>query len=455
MDQQVNQSGHLSHGYRQLDRQSLWHPYTRFSEILNEPFPVIVRGDGVYLFDAEGRRYFDAIASWWCCNLGHSHPRLVAAIRQQVKVLQHSILGNMSHPCAIELAGRLRNLLLAAGGEYRAFFASDGASAVEAALKIAVQYWYNRGRSGKIRFCALKEAYHGDTLAAVSLGYLETFHRPFRDVVFDVFRIDPPRCTCCAYGGTLQECSLDCIQPLESLLERHAGNLAAVILEPIFQGAAGMWVYRAEYLRRVSELCRVHDVLLIVDEIASGFGRTGKMFAFEHAGVVPDIICLGKGLTAGTLPMSATMVREEIFATFSDKPRDCTFYHGHTFCGNPVAAAAACAALDVYQKDDIPGMAARTGRQLQQEGERFRKHPLVEDVRGIGMMWAIQLRSFGGRRGDVLARQLRRLAWERGLLIRPLGPVVYLMPPLITPYTVLAKALNEIEEILDLLVPVS
>ena len=447
----MNGPENVSQWYRQLDRQLLWHPYSRFCEILTEPFPVMVRGDGVYLFDVEGRRYFDAIASWWCCNLGHSHPRLVAAIKRQVELLQHSILGNMSHPRAIELARRLSGLLRGTGGDYRAFFASDGASAVEAALKIAVQYWYNRGRPGKIRFAALREAYHGDTLAAVSLGYLETFHRPFRDVVFDVFRIEAPRCTCCPYGGTLEECGLECVRPLESLLERHSENLAAVILEPIFQGAAGMWVYRAEYLRRVEELCRAYGVLIILDEIASGFGRTGKMFAFEHAGVVPDIICLGKGLTAGTLPMSAAMVREEIFDTFSDGNCDCTFYHGHTFCGNPVAAAAACAALEIYQKDDIPGMAARTGQRLQQEGERFRDHPLVADVRGIGMMWAIQLKSSGGRRGDILARRLRPLAWERGILIRPLGPVVYLMPALITPFEVLAAALDEIEKILDML----
>jgi len=422
--------------YRRRDRAALWHPYTRFSELEKEDFPLIERGKGPYLFDLEGKRYFDAIASWWSCSLGHSHPAVVRAIRRQATKLQHSILGNLSHRPAIELAERLQQLLHGTGKRYYAFFASDGASAVEAALKIAVQYWYNCGQPQKNGLAALEEGYHGDTLATVSLGYLEAFHRPFREIVLPVHRVEAPRCTRCPYGGTPQDCDFRCLESLASLLRKQAPRLAAFVLESMFQGAAGMWPYRAGYLQRAAELCRQHRVLLVADEIAAGMGRTGRLFAFEHAGIAPDIICLGKALTAGTLPLSVTLVAEEIHRTFSDIPRDNTFYHGHTFSGNPVAAAAALATLQVYEDEAIVPGAASTGRHLQEQGDRFREHPLVTDVRGIGMMWAAELRN------PALARELRRRLWQRGVLIRPLGAVVYLMPPLNTPAELLDQTLD-------------
>ena len=313
---------------------ALWHPYTRFSTFESDPLPVIVRGEGIYLFDDQGHRYLDAISSWWACALGHGHPRIVAAIQKQAAELQHSILGNLSHPRAVELAAKLAGLMPTP--DRHVLFSSDGASAVEAALKISLQYWHNVGRPEKQRFAALEESYHGDTLGAVAVGYLDHFHKPFNSVVFPAFRASPQS---------------DGLAGVADMITKHADELAAVIVEPLCQGAAGMKMYPADYLRQLGELCRNQNMLLIVDEIATGFGRTGRMFAFEHAGIDPDIVCVGKALSGGYLPISAAIVKDDIYQTFSDKPADHTFYHGHTFCGNPIAAAAAMEALTLYEQE--------------------------------------------------------------------------------------------------------
>lgn len=335
-----------SEKYRKNDRRSLWHPYTSHSAINNNDFPVIVRGKGPYLFDCGGKRYFDAISSWWCCNLGHSHPRLVQAIKTQAGKLQHSILGNMSHPPAIELAEKLAGLF--AGENRRVFFSSDGSSAVEAALKIAVQYWHNLGKPKRCRLLSLENAYHGDTLGAVSAGFLPQFHRPFKSLTFKVLRAAAPFCSKCSFGLSPDTCRCECFQSMRAQVEKHHDTIAAVIIEPLCQCAAGMRIYPPSYLKKLSQLCRKHDILLIADEIAVGFGRTGTMFAFEQAGIDPDIVCLGKSLAGGYLPISATVVKENIYATFADLPKNHTFCHGHTFAGNPIAAATAIEVLKIF-----------------------------------------------------------------------------------------------------------
>lgn len=416
--------------YREMDRSCVWHPYTRHSAVEEEAFPIITRGDGIHLEDSEGRRYIDAISSWWSCNLGHSHPRIVDAITRQAQELQHSILGNLTHPRAIELAAALTGFFPGKGR--KVLYASDGASAVEAALRVAVQYRHNIGEPERWRFASLSDGYHGDTMGAVSVGFLPHFHDPLKPMLFESFRAAAPCCASCEWGREPESCDQECFLPMAEIVEEHGSELCAVIVEPLCQGAAGMRIYTPAYLEKLGRLCKERGIVLIVDEIAMGFGRTGKMFAFEHAGIDPDIVCLGKSLTAGTLPMSAAVVKDEIFATFDDRPEDRTFYHGHTFAGNPIAAAAALECLKIYEEDGIVERAATTGRLLAERMAAFRELPGVANVRTLGMVGAVEL-SDGpdGERAASRVQRARKELLDRGILLRPLGSVLYLMPPLI------------------------
>lgn len=403
-----------------LDRAHVWHPYTRFSTMDEEPLPVIVRGEGIHLIDDHGNRWIDAISSWWCCALGHGHPRVVEAIRQQAGELQHSILGNLAHPGAARLAARLAALM--PDPRVHMHYASDGASAVEAALKIALQYAHNRGQLDRTEILTLEGAYHGDTLGAVSVGFLEAFHAPFRNVLRPSAQIPVP-------VSIADEAR--CVVAAGALFEAHRGRVAALIVEPLCQGAAGMRMYRPEFLRELSALCHAEGALLIADEIATGFGRTGTWFAFEQAGITPDIVCVGKALAAGYLPISAAIVRDEVYDTFADTPVDRTFYHGHTFAGNPVAAAAALAALDVYEEEGIAARAAALGVKLAGWLAPLGDLPQVAEVRTLGLIGAVELRPDPpGWSGEPRARRVRRFLHARHVLSRPLGNVVYLMPPL-------------------------
>ena len=418
-------------------RDLIWHPYTRHS-VQRQGLPVIVRGKGPWLYDQAGTKFFDAISSWWCVNLGHGHPRLVRAIRQQAGRLQHSILGGLSHPAALTLAGMIADLF--PDSDRRVLFASDGSCAVEAALKIAVQYWHNRGMSGKKRILALRDAYHGDTTGAVSAGFIPAFHKPFKPLCFPCLRAEAPCCHPCRHGKEPGTCSLPCMNSMRRVIKAQGRRLAAVIVEPLCLGSAGMRVYSPRYLAALSALCRRENVLLIVDEIAMGMGRTGRMFAFEHAGIDPDIVCLGKGLSAGYLPISATVVKKAIYDTFTDRPIDRTLYHGHTFTGNPIAAALAVETLNVYRDEQVVEAAAANGAFMRGELEPLASLPHVRAVRCLGMLGAVEFRNLrNGPAGSEQAQQVKAALFERHILIRPLGPVVYLMPPLITSRRDLAR----------------
>ena len=430
-----------SYQYKQMDRRSIWHPYTRHTAADAAAFPIITRGEGVYLFDAEGNKYVDAISSWWACNLGHNHPRLVEAIIRQARELQHSILGNLSHPRAIELATELVNLFSC---PCHVLFASDGASAVEAALKIAIQHWHNLGRPERNRFASLENAYHGDTLGAVSVGYLEGFHSQFRPLLYPAYRAESPYCGRCRHEKEPASCNQECFESMVAIFDQHADELAAVIVEPLCQGAAGMRIYPAEYLRLLDQLCKEKNVLLIVDEIAVGFGRTGKMFAFQHGDVDPDIVCLGKSLAGGYLPISATVVKDKIFDTFRDQPEDHTFYHGHTFTGNPIAAAAALETLRIYDQEAIVEKAEQKGYLLKDQMASFLGLPHVVDVRCLGMIGAVEFDEKSS-----LAPRIRERLLRDGILIRPLGNVVYLMPPLITPEDILSQTVSALRKAVE------
>ncbi|MHB8951360.1 MAG: adenosylmethionine--8-amino-7-oxononanoate transaminase [Pirellulaceae bacterium] len=420
---------------RQRDREVLWHPYTRQSAFDGTDFPVIARGEGIYLYDTDSRQYLDAISSWWACNLGHSRPELVDAIRRQAGILQHSVLGNMSHPCAIELAERICSLF---PDRRRVFFSSDGASAVEAGLKIAAQYWHNVGHPEKCRFVSLEGAYHGDTLGAVSVGFMESFHRPFQSLVARSLQAEAPCCGTCKYGRNATDCELECFESMRAILSEHAGALAAVIVEPLCQGASGMRIYSPRYLAALGKLCKEKNVLLFCDEIAVGLGRTGKMFASEHANVLPDILTIGKGLSGGYLPISATVVTDAIYQTFHDTPSDNTFYHGHTFAGNPIAAAVSLEVLDIYRREGIVERAAASGNTLADAMQAVANLDGVSNVRCLGMIAAAQLSN-----SDIVQRA-RKWLLDQGILVRPLGNVIYLMLPLITSEQVIRATVDQL-----------
>ena len=413
-----------SASWRRRDLKHLWHPYTEMTSFADKPFPVIARARGCRLYDLDGRAFWDGISSWWCVNLGHGHPRLIRAIQRQAGRLQHAILGGQSHPQAVRLAERLSRL--APPGLRRVFFAGDGSCAVEAALRMALQYWTNIGEKGRVRFISLKDGYHGDTLGAVAVGYVEIFHKELRALLPCGRRAASPHCARCPCGKKPETCDVECFDSMARLIRRHHRETAAVIVEPLCQGAAGMRLYPEEYLRRLRRACDEHGLLLIADEIAVGFGRTGAMFACARAGVSPDLMTLGKGLTGGYLPMSAVLANDRVFDSFREGR---TFYYGQTFCGNPIAAAAALEALSVYEDEKIIARLPARGAQLG-EGVRSLLSYLPRSFAAAkGMIGVVEIHEADG--GARRARAISARAWELGLLTRPLGPVIYLWPPLV------------------------
>lgn len=426
---------------RQRDIKHLWHPYTEITDFESSEFPVIERAQGLKLYQMDGPELLDGISSWWCVNLGHSHPRLVDAIQSQAAKLQNVILGGMSHVSAIELAEKIAQLT--PGNLNHVFFASDGASAVEAALKIALQYWVNIGESGRTRFICLKDGYHGDTLGAMGVGYVETFHKDFKEVIPEAYRAVSPHCAQCPFDKHPDSCGIECFESMETLIKMHHETTAAVIVEPLCQGAAGIRIYPEEYLRRLKKLCDEFGLLLIADEIAVGFGRTGSMFACEKAGIEPDIITIGKGLTGGYLPMSAAVVSSTIYDSFRrEGHRIRTLYHGHTYCGNPITSALALAALHVYEDEKILSRILGLSELLSKGIKRLSKMLSDSFGRTSGLIGVVELNVASG--GAERARRIGSKAMELGLFIRPLGRSVYLWPPLIS-------SADDIETMLDIL----
>jgi adenosylmethionine-8-amino-7-oxononanoate aminotransferase len=391
------------------DRSYLWHPFTQQRDWASEQPVIIERGSGTDLVDAEGNRYIDGVSSLWCNVHGHAHPRIDAAVRDQLSKVAHSTMLGLSHRPGIELAQRL--VELAPAGLTRVFYSDSGSTATEIALKMAFQYWRQRGQDRR-QFVSLKMAYHGDTIGSVSVGGIDLFHSIYHPLLFD----------------TLKAESGDAAQ-MERLLVEHRGDVAAVIMEPLVQGAAGMLTHPPGYLRAVRELCDRHGVLLILDEVATGFGRTGRMFACEHEGVAPDLLCLAKGITGGYLPLAATIASEEIYEGFLGEHEEFrTFFHGHTYTGNPLACAAAIATLDVFREEHTIERLQPKMRLLGELLEPIAAHAAVREVRRCGFMVGIELveHPLPARIGHQVTLEARR----RGAVIRPLGDVVVLMPPL-------------------------
>ena len=410
------------------DRAHLWHPYTQMQ---TAPPPLaIVKAEGVYLHTDDGRRILDGFSSWWVNIHGHSHPQLNAALARQANELEHVVFAGCTHRPAVELAERLVELL--PPGLSRVFYSDDGSTAVEVALKMAWQYWRNRGDGTRRTFISLDHAYHGDTIGAMSVSESSSFTEPFDSLLFPVVRAHEPYCYRCPVGLARASCQIECLDHLESQLKTHANTVAGVLVEPMLQGVAGMVVWPAEFLTGVRDLCDRYGTLMIADEVFTGFGRTGRMFACEHASVTPDIICLSKALTAGYLPMGATVATDAVFDAFVSDDREKTFFHGHSYTANPLACAVGLASLDIFRDEDVLTRIAALEAQLRTGFERLRELPSVGDVRVIGGVGAVELTDpDDGARGyfDQRGPRIADAFLQRDLLIRPLGNVVYFMPP--------------------------
>ncbi len=424
----------------------LWHPFTQMKLWPQDPPLVIERAQGNWLVDSQGRRYLDGVSSLWVTVHGHCHPRINQAISDQLQRLDHSTLLGLTHPPAVELAQRL--VQLAPAGLERVFYSDSGSTAVEIALKMAYQFWQQSGRVEKQGFVALEGAYHGDTLGAVSVGGIELFHQVYGPLLFPVERLPQPHCRRCRLGLEYPGCDLACAQALDSILEQRGRRICALVVEPRVQGAAGMIVQPEGYLRRLWEICRRHDVLFIADEVATGFGRTGAMFACQLEGVEPDLMALGKGITGGVLPLAATLTRDRVYQAFlGEFDQFKTFFHGHTYTGNPLACAAALANLELMEQEDLLENLAPRIEQLRAGLADIAGLAHVAEVRQQGMMVGIELmedeaadRAYAP--GLRMGHQVSMACRKHGVIVRPLGDTVVLMPPL-------SSSSGELELLLD------
>lgn len=436
------------------DRAHVWHPYTPMDEYIARGTPLVIeRAQGARIFDVDGRSWLDGNASWWVAAVGHNHPRLLEALRRQAERLCHVSLAGVTHEAAALLAEELA--ARCPGDLRRVFFADDGSTAIEAAVKMCAQYWYQRGEGRKRRFLALEGAFHGETVGASSLGDVEVFRRPFAGLLFDCVRVPAP-----ADEGAYQQA----FDALARAIEEGSGELAALVLEPLVQGASGMRIYPPAFLAQARALCDAHDVLLVADEVFTGYGRTGRFWACDHAGIAPDLLCVAKGFSGGVLPMGAVIASERVFEGFFGG-RERAFLYGHSFCGNPLGAAVAREVLRIFDEERVlDGIPARA-RKIDEAFRSLAGLPGVAAVRTLGMIGALDLRPGApaspvpsSRHDELDAIELQpgggylaQAGWRvyeealrRGAYLRPLGNVIYTTPPLTIP-------LDELDELLQIL----
>jgi adenosylmethionine-8-amino-7-oxononanoate aminotransferase len=407
----------------QRSRRAIWHPCSQMKHYeAQAPLP-ISRADGVWLYDFEGRHILDAISSWWVTLLGHGHPRIRAALLAQLERLEHVMLAGLTHEPAVELAERLGKL--APAGLGHCSFGSDGASAVEIALKMSHQYWRNSGRPQKAGFVAVANGYHGETLGALAVTDIPLYRDCFAPLLQRSARVPSPDWRLAQAGETPAQYASRCALALEAHLERHADATAALILEPLVQCAGGMAMHDPGYLRRARELCDRFQVHLIADEIAVGFGRTGTLFACEQAGITPDLLCLSKGITGGTLPLSIVMATDRVYEAFYDDRLERGFLHSHSYSGNPLACRAALAVLETLEAERTLDRNRETAAYLNRCAEAIRSRPDIQHFRNTGMIWAFDVKGVA----PGFAADFSRRALDAGVLLRPLGSTVYWMPP--------------------------
>lgn len=402
-------------------RNAVWHPCTQMKQLEDYPPVPIARGAGVWLYDFDGRRYLDAVSSWWVNLFGHCNPRINAALREQLEQLEHVMLAGFTHAPVVELSERLARLT----GLGHAFYGSDGAAAVEIALKMSFHYWRNCGQPGKTEFVSLQNSYHGETLGALSVSDVALFKDTYAPLLRHSVQVPSPDWRLAEPGESPEQYALRAAGSLEQHLAEHHATTAALIVEPLVQGAAGMGIYHPAYLRRAREICERYGVHLIADEIAVGFGRTGTMFACEQAGITADFICLSKGITGGYLPLSAVLTSDTIYAAFYDDATARGFLHSHSYTGNPLACRAALATLDIFEQDKVLAANRIKTAYCNRVAEPLRNHPRVRNFRNLGMIWAFEVSDAPAD----FARRCYRLGLEAGLLLRPIGNTVYFMPP--------------------------
>ena len=417
------------------DLQVLWHPCSQMKDYAEAGLPLIPikTGQGVWLEDFEGKRYLDAISSWWVNLFGHCNPRINSALQQQLETLEHVILGGFSHQPAIELAERL--LALSPSGLDKCFYADNGSSAVEIALKMSFHYWRNQGHTTKTRFVSLENSYHGETLGALAVGDVGLYKDIYAPLLMEVITVPSPDCFKRDAGESWEDYSRRRFQDMEQVLAEQADSIAAVIVEPLVQCAGGMRMYHPVYLELLRQACDRYQVHLIADEIAVGFGRTGTLFACEQAAITPDFMCLSKGLAGGYLPLSAVLTCNQIYAAFYDDYQSLKgFLHSHSYTGNALACRAALASLDIFRDDEVIAGNQLLAQHMAKQAERFQAHPHIAEVRQTGMILALELVQDKARQIAYPWQQRRGLqvyqyALSKGVMLRPLGNVIYFMPP--------------------------
>jgi adenosylmethionine-8-amino-7-oxononanoate aminotransferase len=441
----------------ELDRKYLWHPFTQMKEWIEENPTIITEGKDCFIRDIEGQWYIDGISSMWVNIHGHRRREIDTAIKEQLDRIAHSTLLGLANAPSAELAGEIVRLLETSLSPFgqplkKVFYSDNGSTAVEVALKMAFQYWKHKGVEGRHAFLAFNNAYHGDTLGAVSVGGVDIFHTVFGPLLFKKFTSPSPNCYHCELGLDRLTCNMKCLDAMEDILKNHAQEIAAVIIEPLIQGAGGMIVAPEGFLKGVRTLCSTYDVLLIADEVATGFGRTGRMFACEHEGVVPDIICLSKGITGGYLPLAVTVATDELYNAFLGDFRELkTFFHGHSYTGNQLGCAAALACLKIFRDDQTLDAIQPKIVFLKSWLKDILRLPHVGDTRHAGLMAAVELIQdkekktpfpYGEKMGWKVCLDVRR----KGVFIRPLGNILVLMPPLAISMENLKTMLKHIED---------
>jgi adenosylmethionine-8-amino-7-oxononanoate aminotransferase len=420
--------------FLKYDAEHVWHPCTQMKDHENFPVIPIVKGEGAYIYDYNGNKILDAISSWWVNILGHSNERVKNAIKKQLDKIEHVIFAGFTHEPAAMLAKMLVDLF--PENINKVFFADNGSSAVEVALKMSFQYWQQAGKTKKIKFAAIEGAYHGETIGALSVGGVDLYKKIYNPILIDTYFAKGPTCFTCPFGKDRDTCDAECFGSLEKVMEEHAEELAAIIIEPMVQCANGMNIYSKKYLNKLYLKCKEKDIHLIADEIAVGFGRTGKMFAFEHANIQPDIICLSKGITAGFLPLSVVLTGNEIYNAFYDDYTELkAFLHSHSYTGNPTACAAAVETLKIFKEENILIKNIEKSKKIYNRlNETFSNHPCVGEIRHIGMIFALELVKDKKKKKKFpwqqrIGFQVYKDALKRGVLLRPLGDVIYFMPP--------------------------
>lgn len=421
----------------------LWHPCTQMREhqaidgAPALPLVPIERGEGAWLVGRDGRRYLDAVSSWWTNLFGHGEPRIAAAIAQQARALEQVMLAGFGHAPAVELAEALLRIAPREAGRAplaKVFYADNGSAGIEVALKMAYHWFRNAGEERRTKFVALENGYHGETIGALSVGDVPLYRRVYAPLLLEAMFVPSPDAYLARDGQSAEGHAEDAADAFARLLDEHPGEVCALVLEPLLQCAGGMRMYHPAYLRRVRELCDVHGVLLIADEIATGFGRTGTMFACQQAGIAPDLLCLSKGLTGGFLPLSAVLATQAIYDGFLDDSRERAFLHSHSYTGNPIACAAALASLRIFDSDDVLARNRATAARMRELAAGIATLPHVADVRQAGMVVAFELTRDGARATPFdparrVGLRAYRAALARGVVLRPLGDVLYWMPP--------------------------